>query len=45
MATTYVAVDLETTGLDPHQDAIIEVAAITFRNGEIIDAFSSLVDP
>lgn len=45
MATTYVAVDLETTGLDPEREAIIEVAAITFRGNDIIDSFSSLVDP
>ena len=45
MSTTYVAVDLETTGLDPDGDAIIEVAAITFRQGEILDEWSSLVNP
>jgi ATP-dependent DNA helicase DinG len=45
MATTHIAVDLETTGLDPTQDAIIEVGAITFRNGQILDEYSSLVNP
>ena len=29
MTTTYVAIDVETTGLDPARDAIIEVAALT----------------
>ena len=45
MTTTYVAVDLETTGLDPYRDAIIEVAAIVFREGEVLEEFSSLVNP
>ncbi len=45
MTTTYVAIDLETTGLDPTRDAIIEVAAMTFRGNEIVDEFASLVNP
>ena len=32
--STYVALDFETTGLDPKVDRIIEVAAIRFVNGE-----------
>ncbi|MAT97701.1 MAG: DNA polymerase III subunit epsilon [Anaerolineaceae bacterium] len=44
-ATTYVVVDVETTGLDPQTDSIIEVAAITFRGNDILDEFSSLVNP
>ncbi len=40
-----VALDLETTGLDPTQDQIIEIGAVRFRNGEVIDEFSQLVDP
>ena len=44
-ATTYVAIDVETTGLDPQTDSIIEVAAITFRGNDILDEFSSLVNP
>lgn len=43
--TTYVAVDVETTGLDPAGDAIIEIAAIAFRGDEIVEEWSSLVDP
>lgn len=45
MSTTYVAIDLETTGLDPTNDRIIEAAAITFRGNDILDEFSSLVNP
>lgn len=45
MSTTYVAIDLETTGLDADNDRIIEVAAITFRDHDILDEFGSLVNP
>jgi DNA polymerase III epsilon subunit-like protein len=34
---TYVALDLETTGLNPDKDAIIEVGAVKFRDGEIVE--------
>lgn len=42
---TYVALDLEMTGLDPESDAIIEVAAVKFRPGEVIATWGSLVNP
>lgn len=45
MSTTYVALDVETTGLDPSRDEIIEIAAITFREAAILDEFASLVNP
>ncbi|GAB4150996.1 MAG: helicase C-terminal domain-containing protein [Candidatus Promineifilaceae bacterium] len=45
MSTTYAAIDLETTGLDPLRDAIIEVAVITFDLDGVMDEFSSLVYP
>ena len=38
----FVALDLETTGLDAENDTIIEVAAIKFEDGKIIDEFTSL---
>ena len=41
----YVAFDLETTGLDPQYDQIIECAAIRYRNGEKADEYVSLVNP
>ena len=31
---SFVAVDLETTGLDPKKDRIIEIGAIRVENGE-----------
>lgn len=41
----FVCIDCETTGLDPKQDRIIEVAAIRFSLSETLDQFESLVDP
>ncbi|RMF82358.1 MAG: DEAD/DEAH box helicase [Chloroflexi bacterium] len=40
-----VAIDLETTGLNAKSDAIIEVGAARFKDGEIIDRYSTLVNP
>ena len=40
-----VALDLETTGLDPNTDEIIEIGAIKFKGDSIIDTFHSLVNP
>ncbi len=42
---SYVVVDLETTGLDPIYDDIIEIGAIMVEDGKIIDRYSSLVNP
>jgi len=41
----YVSLDLETTGLDPEQDQIIEVAAIRFDASGVLDTYHSLVNP
>ncbi len=53
MNRTYVALDLETTGLDPKRDTILEVGAVRFRTSirdgtiqaETLDTWSSLVNP
>src|SRR3990172_3827808 len=42
---TLVALDLETTGLDPTRDAIIEIGAIRFRDDRIEEEWSQLVNP
>ena len=41
----YVALDLETTGLDAAQDAIIEVGAVRFQGRTVLDRFATLVNP
>jgi len=45
MEQTYVSLDLETTGLNPDTDEIIEIGAIKFQGEEVIDAFHTLVNP
>ncbi len=40
-----VALDLETTGLHPEQDTIIEIAAIKFQDEQVIDRFETFVSP
>ncbi|HPG92264.1 MAG TPA: exonuclease domain-containing protein [Clostridia bacterium] len=40
-----VVFDLETTGLKFLQDKILEIGAVKIRNGEMIETFSTLVDP
>lgn len=40
-----VALDIETTGLDPQNDALIEIAIITFEDGKIIERWSTLLNP
>ena len=45
MNQTFIALDLETTGLDPKRDTIIEIGCVKFRGNEILDEWSSLVNP
>ncbi len=42
---TFVAFDIETTGLMPVVNRIVEIGAIKFKNKEIIDTFQELIDP
>ena len=41
----YVVLDLETTGMIPTLDEVIEAAALRIRNGAIVDSFQSLIKP
>jgi predicted DnaQ family exonuclease/DinG family helicase len=44
--TEYVALDFETTGLDPRNDRVIEVGGVAFTNsGEVVNTFEQLADP
>lgn len=41
----YVAFDIETTGLNPKYDKIIEIGAVKVRDGELTETFSTFVNP
>lgn len=41
----YVVFDLETTGVNPKLDAIIEISGVKVRNQQVTDTFSRLVNP
>lgn len=45
MLNTYVSIDLETTGLNPKLDRIIEIGAVKVEEGEITETFSQLINP
>ncbi len=41
----YVVFDLETTGLSPEADEMIEISGIRVREGKAVEEFSTLVNP
>jgi DNA polymerase III subunit epsilon len=41
----YIVLDVETTGLRPFRQRLIEVCALKIREGEIIDTFTTLLNP
>ncbi|MFR7639403.1 MAG: PolC-type DNA polymerase III [Allobaculum sp.] len=41
----YIALDLETTGLSPDSDRIVEIGAVAFRNGQPAERFYTFVNP
>src|SRR5205814_9716340 len=43
--TEYVALDLETTGLDPARDRVIEIGAVAFTPEQVGSTLEQLVDP
>lgn len=42
---SFIAVDTETTGLRPLTDRIIQLSAVKFKDGIIVDEFNTLVNP
>ncbi len=40
-----VALDLETTGLDSERDEIIEIGAVRFQDGIVLDTYRTFVNP
>ena len=45
LGKTFVVFDLETTGLSPVQEKIVEMGAVKIVDGRITETFSSLIDP
>lgn len=45
LPSDYTVVDLETTGLSPARDSIIEFAAVKIRDGLVVDQYSTLINP
>lgn len=44
-ADDYIAIDIETTGLNPKTDKMIEIGAVKVIKGQITETFSTLVNP
>ncbi len=42
---TLVSLDLETTGLDSERDAILEIGIVKFRGEEVLEEWSSVINP
>lgn len=45
MTNSYISIDIETTGLNPKLDKIIEIGAIKVIEGMVTDTFETFVDP
>lgn len=44
MINDYIALDVETTGLNPARDKLLEIGAVKVQGGEICEVFETLVD-
>lgn len=45
MTDSFVCIDLETTGLDPKRDRIIEIGAVRVERGEVTGEWETFVNP
>ncbi len=43
--STYVVFDIETTGFSAEADRIIEIGAVKVENGQIVDKYSTFINP
>ncbi|MCY7363332.1 MAG: hypothetical protein LH629_14895, partial [Ignavibacteria bacterium] len=43
--TTFIVCDVETTGLSPVFNRIMEISLIKIQNGEIINKYTTLINP
>ena len=42
---SYIAIDLETTGLNPKTERIIEIGAARVEDGIVVQTYSTFVNP
>ena len=45
MVTSYVCVDVETTGLNPKSEKLIEIGAVKVLDGQVAETFQSFLNP
>lgn len=45
MQSSYIVLDIETTGLDPKTEKIIEIGAARVRDGQVAETYQTLVNP
>ena len=45
MPDNYTVIDIETTGISPYYDDIIELSGLKIRNNKVVEEFSTLVNP
>ena len=45
MIQNYIVIDVETTGLDPKKDKIIEIGAVKVKDGVVDKTYSKLINP
>ena len=44
MTDEIIALDLETTGLNPRTDSILEIGAVRIKNGQVEDTYAAFIN-